>query len=235
MKWKYNWRAELKEKEDQTEVLEGLCPPKHLESLAIHCYHGLRYPSWMMGKQAQWWPKVSEVLNTLNLYSCSTELGGFCPHLRSLYMYGCSWDTLPDHMESLTSLKDLEISYCPNILSLPTLPQSLEHFRLNGCNEMLMSWCTTVGDPNWEKLQHVPSYPACRLRIRLYRRLPRLCWGVLGAALAGGAAAAVMGGHRRGRHPTSPPARALADLILDGARRRRAAGKDGQPWAHMNR
>nr|UBY07400.1 NBS-LRR disease resistance protein [Dasypyrum villosum] len=157
LKWKYNWRAELKEKEDQTEVLEGLCPPKHLESLAIHCYHGLRYPSWMMGKH-NGGPKY---LNKLSLYSCSTELGpelgGFCPHLRSLYMYGCSWDTLPDRMENLMSLKDLEISYCPNIRSLPALPRSLEHFRLNGCNEMLMSSCRAVGDPNWEKLQHVPT------------------------------------------------------------------------------
>ncbi|XP_037435206.1 LOW QUALITY PROTEIN: putative disease resistance RPP13-like protein 1 [Triticum dicoccoides] len=154
--WNYDDRAELKEKKVQTEVLEGLCPPKLLESLTIYCYDGLANPSWMMGKY-NGGPKY---LNTLSLHCCSTklgpELGGFCSHLRSLYIFGCSWDTLPDQMEHLTSLKDLGLKGCRNIRSLPTLPQSLECFKLSRSNEMLMSSCRTVGDPNWEKLQHVP-------------------------------------------------------------------------------
>ncbi|KAI4988965.1 hypothetical protein ZWY2020_036282 [Hordeum vulgare] len=154
--WNYDEWAELKEKEVQTEVLEGLCPQKLLKSLSMYNYQGLRYPSWMMGKH-NGGPKY---LNTLSLYCCSTELGpelgGFCPYLRSLFIFGCSWDTLPDHMEYLTSLKDLGLGRCQNIRSLPTLPQCLERFRLSRSNEMLMSSCRTVGDPNWEKLQHVP-------------------------------------------------------------------------------
>lgn len=99
-------------------------------------------------------------LNTLSLHCCSTELGpelgGLCSHLRSLYIFGCSWDTLPEQMEHLTSLKYLGVECCWTIRWLPTLPQSLECFRLSRSNEMLMSSCRTVGDPNWEKLQHVP-------------------------------------------------------------------------------
>ncbi|KAI4988964.1 hypothetical protein ZWY2020_036281 [Hordeum vulgare] len=57
-------------------------------------------------------------------------------------------------MEHLTSLKDLTVDFCRNIRSLP---RSLEHLRLHGCNEMLMRSCTAVGDPDWEKLQHVPD------------------------------------------------------------------------------
>ncbi|KAM3276663.1 hypothetical protein ACQJBY_044834 [Aegilops geniculata] len=155
--WCRDARGELKEQEAQTEVLEGLCPPKHLESLTIYSYHGLRYPSWMTGQHGGG-PKY---LNKLSLHHCSTELGqellgGFWPHLRSFYMYRCSSSTMPDHMEHLTSLRRLDLEWCPNIRSLPTLPRSLEYLSLTFCHEMLTSACTRAGDPNWEKVQHVP-------------------------------------------------------------------------------
>uniref|UniRef100_A0A453LAJ3 Uncharacterized protein n=1 Tax=Aegilops tauschii subsp. strangulata TaxID=200361 RepID=A0A453LAJ3_AEGTS len=154
--WCHDTRGELKKQEAQTEVLEGLCPPKHLESLSIYSYHGLRYPSWMMG-QHDGGPKY---LNELSLNHSSTELGrvlgGFWPHLRSFHMYRCSSSTMPDHMEHLTSLTHLDLNWCPNIRSLPTLPRSLEYLSLFFCNEMLMSACRRAGDPNWEKTQHIP-------------------------------------------------------------------------------
>ncbi|XP_044950177.1 putative disease resistance protein RGA4 [Hordeum vulgare subsp. vulgare] len=109
----------------------------------------------MMGAKHNGGPKY---LNELTLESCSTKLGpefcGFFSHLRKLKISDCSWGTLPDNMEHLTSLKDLTVDFCRNIRSLP---RSLEHLRLHGCNEMLMRSCTTVGDPDWEKLQHVPD------------------------------------------------------------------------------
>ncbi|VAI19713.1 unnamed protein product [Triticum turgidum subsp. durum] len=145
-------RGELKKQEAHTEVLEGLCPPKHLESLTIYSYHGLRYPSWMMGEHGGGPKYVKE----LSLFHCSTELGGFWPHLRSFYMYCCSSSTMPDHMEHLTSLRRLDLDWCPNIRSLPTLPRSLDYLSLTFCHEMLMSACRRAGDPNWEKFQHVP-------------------------------------------------------------------------------
>lgn len=74
----------------------------------------------------------------------------------------------------------------------------------------------------------IPSNPAGCLRIRHYRRFPRLRWSAVGAALAARATATVMTSHGRCQHPCSSPACILANLILDGAAGRRAAMEDGQ-------
>jgi hypothetical protein len=58
-------------------------------------------------------------------------------------------------MDHLTSLKELAINSCPNIRSLPSLPQSLEMFTLDRCNDEFMVSCHTAGHPNWEKLEHI--------------------------------------------------------------------------------
>nr|XP_040249008.1 putative disease resistance protein RGA3 [Aegilops tauschii subsp. strangulata] len=131
---------------DEAEVLEGLCPPVGLQSLTICCYDGSRYPDWMVGLQ-NCGPKD---LQQLHFWRCNQkapclELETF-RHLRELWLIYCSWDTLPDNMENLTSLKLLRIFKCLNIRSLPTLPQSLEVFELDGCNEEL-----TAEHANWQK------------------------------------------------------------------------------------
>ncbi|CAM0885671.1 unnamed protein product [Alopecurus aequalis] len=142
--------------EVETEVLEGLCPPKHLDQLRIESYKGLRYPSWMVGEHNSG-PKY---LKYLEFRRCRQELGpelrGFGSHLRVLVIKSCSWVSLPDSMEHLTSLRKLGIYYCRNIRSLPTLPQFLHHFTLDESNDVLMSWCKMIGNPNWEKIQHIP-------------------------------------------------------------------------------
>ncbi|KAF6986978.1 hypothetical protein CFC21_004658 [Triticum aestivum] len=122
---------------DEAEVLEGLCPPVGLQSLTICCYDGSRYPDWMVGRH-NCGPKD---LQQLHFWRCNQtapclELETF-HHLRELWLIYCSWDTLPDNMENLTSLKLLRIFKCLNIRSLPTLPKSLEVFELDGCNDEL--------------------------------------------------------------------------------------------------
>jgi hypothetical protein len=76
----------------QAEVLEGLCPPLHLEKLRLCWYGGSRYPDWIVG------------VRCLCLYRCS-RLGAFhgwrelSPRLVKLKILECGWDALPDNME----------------------------------------------------------------------------------------------------------------------------------------
>jgi hypothetical protein len=58
-------------------------------------------------------------------------------------------------MDHLTSLKELEIWKCPNIRSLPSLPQSLEKFSLVMCDGEFMESCQTAGHLNCEKIEHI--------------------------------------------------------------------------------
>uniref|UniRef100_A0A0D3HPX8 AAA+ ATPase domain-containing protein n=1 Tax=Oryza barthii TaxID=65489 RepID=A0A0D3HPX8_9ORYZ len=98
--------------------------------------------------------------------SCSPDvqeevLEGLCPpmELESLEIkgyQGSSWDSLPDDMERLTSIKNLTLSHCYNILLLPALPKSLELLRVDGCSTELTSSCRTTGHPNWHKIKHIP-------------------------------------------------------------------------------
>ncbi|KAF6986935.1 hypothetical protein CFC21_004623 [Triticum aestivum] len=139
------------------EVLEGLCPPLGLESLAICNYRGLRYPDWMVGKQ-NGGPKD---LKNLELECCfqpgpAPELGAFI-HLRVLSLQSCSWDALSINIEYLASLQSLDIVNCPNIRSLPTLPQSLQEISIRRCNDAFLKSCERVGHPNWQKIEHVPT------------------------------------------------------------------------------
>jgi hypothetical protein len=141
--------------EVQSDVLEGLCPHVGLQKLVLFHFAGCRYPDWMVGKD-RGGPKC---LQELRLLICSQPaafgLAKAFPHLRVLKCYQCSWDDLPCNMDHLTSLKELVIKYCPNIRSLPSLPQSLEKFSLHMCNDEFMVSCQTVGHPNWENIEHI--------------------------------------------------------------------------------
>jgi hypothetical protein len=140
--------------EVQSDVLEGLCPPVGLQKLKLYDFAGGRFPDWMVCKD-RGGPKY---LQELFLRCCSQPAFGLAkafPHLRVLTFSGCSWDDLPGNMDHLTSLKELAIYSCPNIRSLPSLPQSLEMFTLCMCNDEFMVSCQTAGHPNWEKLEPI--------------------------------------------------------------------------------
>ncbi|KAF7050771.1 hypothetical protein CFC21_059093 [Triticum aestivum] len=149
---KLQWRHSSPEV--QAEVLEGLCPPVALQTLELHCYNGSRYPDWMVGKPDGGPKELQELL----FWSCSQleHAPEAFPHLRVLKLAYCNWDALPGNMEHLTSLKKLEIEWCSEIRSLPTLPQSLEEFSVEWCNDGFMKSCQIFGHPNWQKIEHIP-------------------------------------------------------------------------------
>ncbi|KAF7033792.1 hypothetical protein CFC21_044867 [Triticum aestivum] len=139
--------------EVEAEVLEGLCPPLGLEKLEIWNYHGTRYPDWMVGKQNGGLQEL--VLWDWGQLGPAPQLVECFPHLHVLKLWNCSWYALPGNMEHLTSLRELVVSSCPNIRSLPTLPQSLEGLRLAYLDDDFIESCQTVGHPNWQKIEHV--------------------------------------------------------------------------------
>jgi hypothetical protein len=78
-------------------------------------------------------------------------------HLRFLWFWRCDWEVLPDNMERLRNLKRLWIVCLKKISALPTLPLSLEEIKIESCNSSFIALCKTTGDPNWEKIQHIPN------------------------------------------------------------------------------
>ncbi|XP_047078387.1 putative disease resistance protein RGA3 [Lolium rigidum] len=153
----FGWSDGSCSPEVEAEVLEGLCPSKYLERLRINNYQGSTYPNWMVSKQNG----GPEHLRNLLLENCSRlepapELFEVFVHLRWFRLWHSNWDALPENMEQLTLLQVLDINGCPNIRLLPALPQSLEKFCLRACNEEFTRSCETTGDPNWQKIQHIP-------------------------------------------------------------------------------
>ncbi|KAF7105948.1 hypothetical protein CFC21_106715 [Triticum aestivum] len=141
----------------QADVLECLCPPTSLTKLNILNYKGSRYPKWMVCKQNGGPKDLKELrLTGWNQLGRAPDLVAFTL-LSSLDLWNCGWDALPGNMEHLTLLKRLVMYKCLNILSLPTLPQSLERFLLRKCNDGFMKSCLTIGHPNWEKIEHIPE------------------------------------------------------------------------------
>ncbi|XP_051198997.1 putative disease resistance protein At3g14460 [Lolium perenne] len=99
-------------------------------------------------------------LQTLHITYCQNIqlLPALPQSLARLDLTGCSKVSLGSCcMERLTSLQTLMISSCDSILSLPTLPQSIKDFKLRTDSEVLLSSCRTAGDPDWQKIKHIPS------------------------------------------------------------------------------
>jgi len=76
-------------------------------------------------------------------------------NLRKLELYYSNWTSLPENMERLTSLEELEIMHCTNMLSLPRLPMSLKQLEI-------WDWKGTYACPGiWESLVNL-----CKLSLR---------------------------------------------------------------------
>uniref|UniRef100_A0ACD5ZGX8 Uncharacterized protein n=1 Tax=Avena sativa TaxID=4498 RepID=A0ACD5ZGX8_AVESA len=131
-------------REVEADVLEGLCPSKYLERLCIRQFHGMISPKWMMGGHTRGPNNLQDL--TFSRWSqrgLAPDLGPFI-HLHLLCLSECSWDALPD-MEHLTSLWNLHISDCKNLLSIGTLPKSLVWFKVTGCNSKFRRLCHNIG------------------------------------------------------------------------------------------
>nr|CAD1842884.1 unnamed protein product [Ananas comosus var. bracteatus] len=77
--------------------------------------------------------------------------------LNSLDFESCSIKSLPNNLESLSSLEELSISDCPNITSLPDLPSSLLRLDLKHCNPVLKRRCQKPHGQDWCKISHIRS------------------------------------------------------------------------------
>jgi hypothetical protein len=151
--------------EHQAEVIEALHPPPQITSLCIREYRCRKYPSWLSGEEGtRHWNNSTHVpdLQFLMFWDCygaltPPKIGEFFIHLCRLTVSGCTWTSLPMNLDRLASLKKINIQECPNIESLPTLPQSLTYLTIFNCNGSFTSSCQTIGHANWLKISHIPQ------------------------------------------------------------------------------
>uniref|UniRef100_A0A0D3HPZ2 Uncharacterized protein n=1 Tax=Oryza barthii TaxID=65489 RepID=A0A0D3HPZ2_9ORYZ len=145
----------------QEEVLEGLRPPSGITVLCIRDYGGVIYPSWLTGdgcdkEQEQDRP----ALQNLMFWSCKgssdpPKIGEFFTCLHTLSVTDCSWNYLPVKLCRLKTLRELIVQECPNMMTLPKLPQSLKSIVISGCLPSLADTCLTPGHPNWRRIKHI--------------------------------------------------------------------------------
>ncbi|KAM3412492.1 hypothetical protein ACQJBY_003917 [Aegilops geniculata] len=86
--------------------------------------------------------------------SVSFEESANFSSVRCLRLYGCEMRSLPGNLMCLSSLTRLEISYCPNISSLPDLPSSLQHITVQSC-ECLKESCQAPDGESWPKIASI--------------------------------------------------------------------------------
>ncbi|OAY83661.1 Disease resistance protein RGA2 [Ananas comosus] len=65
--------------------------------------------------------------------------------------------SLPNNLESLSSLEGLRIINCPNIISLSDLPRSLLCLHWEHCNPVLKGRCQKPHGQDWCKISHIPT------------------------------------------------------------------------------
>ncbi|KAF7034006.1 hypothetical protein CFC21_045065 [Triticum aestivum] len=150
------WQCyELSQVVQPDHVLEILCPPMKLQELEIYNYNASAYPSWMENREKGGPKDLKHLMLWRFGQQGPPQFVEAFPRLRVLHLRCCSWDALPGNMRDLTSLVELMINACPNIRSLPTLPQSVLSFDLQDCNVEFMKSCREPGHENYEKVKHL--------------------------------------------------------------------------------
>uniref|UniRef100_A0A0D9XVC2 Uncharacterized protein n=1 Tax=Leersia perrieri TaxID=77586 RepID=A0A0D9XVC2_9ORYZ len=128
---------------------------------AIEEYRGLRYPSWLTGEGHKKDEKdVHPALQNLMFWSCKgsndpPKIGEHFTCLHTLSIADCSWNSLPANLYRMKTLKELIVQECPNIMSLPKLPQSLKSIVIADCNPFLAKSCQNPRHQNWGKIAHI--------------------------------------------------------------------------------
>ncbi|KAJ0962555.1 hypothetical protein J5N97_027677 [Dioscorea zingiberensis] len=80
----------------------------------------------------------------------------YLPSLHTLMFYWCErLPSLPSNLTSLTCLKSLCITHCPQVSSLPSLPMSLEFLTMEECHPELVQRCRE-GGLDWDLIKHIP-------------------------------------------------------------------------------
>uniref|UniRef100_A0ACD5UHI6 Uncharacterized protein n=1 Tax=Avena sativa TaxID=4498 RepID=A0ACD5UHI6_AVESA len=125
-------------------------PPRSLQHLSLQFCHEVSMSLCCMEHLTS--------LQRLEISHCyNIRLPALPPSVEHLRLINCPEVSMSScSMEHLTSLQSLKISLCKKILSLPVLPQSIKNFELWTSDEVLASSCKTVGDPDWQKIKHIP-------------------------------------------------------------------------------
>ncbi|XP_044366669.1 putative disease resistance RPP13-like protein 1 [Triticum aestivum] len=85
----------------------------------------------------------------------SLEESAYITSVKILCFFNCELISLPTNLKCFSNLKDLHISSCPNISSLPDLPSCLQRIFLTGCGELLKESCRQPDGKSWPKIAHI--------------------------------------------------------------------------------
>jgi NB-ARC domain len=106
-----NWEDESRgsSRDNDVDILDGLCPPRQIKDLSIYGYSGKRFPSWILQNN-------NNFIHLKHLRLAS------CPHLETL-----------QNIKELSNLRSLKIMYLPRLKSWGPLPSKLTQLDLFDC------------------------------------------------------------------------------------------------------